>query len=577
MGNVPGVADEPASLVELRVLEGPNLYFPRAAIKLTLDIGGLAAVPEDTARRFAQRIGLRNARPGKPDTGFRQRFALRAVERLVRAIATESGTTRLAVRVRPTSDQHQIVVAFPWRHRHRAQVMGTAVAEVLDAVPAGHVDSVVSEAAARVAAADPGAAPTTITPRIPVVAVTGTNGKTTTSRMIAHIARADGKLVGWSNTDGIYIDGELVEAGDYSGPSGAGRILAHPEVELAVTETARGGILLKGIGLSRNDVSVVTNVSADHLGLQGIDTLDQLAEVKGVVPHITRKDGWAVLNGDDPRVFAMRATVKAQPWVFSRDPDSPAIREVLTDGGRATTVIDGWISVLLPDRDPDPLVELVDVPMTLAGLSRFNVENSLAAASAALAIGIPREVVIEGLRSFLPDAEHNPGRMNFFSMPALDGLSVTVVMDLAHNEAGLEALLEIMNGVRRPGCRLLLGLGAVGDRTDDLIELLGEIGARDSDVIAIGHKKQYLRGRTTEELEALMRAGAERVGVTDVPAYATEVECLAALVDRAGPGDVVGLMCHAERQEAYDWIAGHGGTPDSPETLREKVRARADG
>ncbi len=406
-----------------------------------------------------------------------------------------------------------------------------------------------------------------------MVAVTGTNGKTTTSRMIAHIARTGGKLVGWSNTDGIYIDGELVEAGDYSGPSGAGRVLAHPQVELAVTETARGGILLKGIGLTRNDVSVVTNVSADHLGLQGIDTLDQLAEVKGVVPHITRKDGWAVLNGDDPRVFAMRGTIKAQPWVFSRDPGSPAIREVLSDGGRATTVIDGWISVLLPNRDPDPLVELVDVPMTLAGLSRFNVENSLAATSAALAIGIPREVVIEGLRTFLPDAEHNPGRMNFFSLPVPDGQSVSVVMDLAHNEAGLEALLEIMNGVRRPGCRLLLGLGAVGDRTDELIELLGEIGARDSDVIAIGHKKQYLRGRTTEELEALMRAGAERVGVTDVLAYDTEVECLAALVDQAKPGDVVGLMCHAERQEAYDWIAGHGGTPDSPETLRDKVKA----
>jgi cyanophycin synthetase len=298
--------------------------------------------------------------------------------------------------------------------------------------------------------------------------------------------------------------------------------------------------------------------------------------VKGVVPHITRKDGWAVLNGDDPRVFAMRTTIKAQPWVFSRHADSPAIREVLTAGGRATTVIDGWISVLRPNADPDPLVELVDVPMTLAGLSRFNVENSLAAASAALAIGIPRDVVVEGLRSFLPDAEHNPGRMNFFSVPAGDGESVSVVIDLAHNEAGLEALLEIMNGVRRPGGRLLLGLGAVGDRTDELIETLGEIGARDSDVMAIGHKQRYLRGRTTEELEALMRRGAERVGVADVPAYDTEVDCLAALVERADPGDVVGLMCHAERQEVYDWIADHGGTPDSPETLREKVRAHGD-
>ena len=420
----------------------------------------------------------------------------------------------------------------------------------------------------RVAASDAGDTPRTITPRVPVVAVTGTNGKTTTSRMIAHLARTDGKIVGWSNTDGIYIDGELVEAGDYSGPSGAGRVLAHENVEFAVTETARGGILLKGIGLTRNDVSVVTNVSADHLGHQGIDTVDQLAEVKAVVPRITRKDGWAVLNADDPRVFAMRGVIKAQPWVFSRDPDSPAIREVLGSGGRATTVIDGWVAVLTPDSDPDPLVELVDVPMTLAGLSRFNVENALAAASAGLAVGLPRAVVVEGLRTFLPDAEHNPGRMNLFTVD-----DVSLVVDLAHNEAGLEALMEIMNGVRRPGGRLLLGLGAVGDRQDDLIEKLGEIGARDSDVLAIAHKERYLRGRTLEELDGLMRTGAERVGVTDVVSYPTEVAGLEALVAQAEPGDVVGLMCHADREGVYAWIAEHRGTPDSPETLRAKVVA----
>ncbi|MBB6625917.1 Mur ligase [Nocardioides sp. KIGAM211] len=559
-----------SSLVELRVLEGPNLYFPRAAIKLTLDVSGLSAASDQTALRFAKRIGLKNARPGHAETGFRQRFAARAVARLVRAVASESGTAKLAVRVRPTSDPHQLVVAFPWKHRERAQVMGRAIGDVLDALLSADIEAAVSEAAERVTAAEPGELPRTITPKIPVVAVTGTNGKTTTSRMIAHIARTDGKLVGWSNTDGIYIDGEMVEAGDYSGPSGAGRILAHKQVEFAVTETARGGILLKGIGLTRNDVSVVTNVSADHLGLQGIDTVDQLAEVKSVVPQITRKDGWAVLNGEDPRVFAMRGVIKAQSWVFSRDPDAPAVREVLGTGGRATTVIDGWVSVLLPNADPDPLIELVDVPMTLAGLSHFNVENTLAAASAALAIGIDRAVVIEGLRTFRPDAEHNPGRMNFFSVG-----EVTVVIDLAHNEAGLEALFEIMNGVRRPGARLLLGLGVVGDRQDDLIEKLGEIAARDSDVVAIGHKEKYLRGRTYEELDDLMRAGASRVGVTSFASYPTEVGALSALVGQALPGDVVGLMCHAERQEVYDWIASQGGTSDSNETLAAKVRAAA--
>jgi cyanophycin synthetase len=276
----------------------------------------------------------------------------------------------------------------------------------------------------------------------------------------------------------------------------------------------------------------------------------------------------AVLNADDPRVLAMRTVVRATPWVFSRDPDSPALREVLADGGRATTVMDGWLTVLLPDADPDPVVEVVDIPMTLAGLSRFNVENALAAASAALAVGLPRDAVVEGLTSFRPDPQHNPGRMNFFSLG-----EVSVVIDLAHNEAGLEALLEIMHGVRRPGGRLLLGLGAVGDRADDLVEHLGEMGARDADVVAIAHKDRYLRGRSTDELDALFRAGAERVGVTEVASYPTEVSGLEALVAQARPGDVVGLMCHEDRQGAYDWLAAAGGTVDDPETLRVKVKA----
>ena len=172
--------------------------------------------------RFARRIGLRTTRPGAAGSGFRQRFALRAVERLVRAIANEAGTRRLAVRVRATSDPDVLVVAFPWRNRGRARALGEAVAHALDALPTPDVESAVSAAAEEVRAAERGDRPTTITPKIPVVAVTGTNGKTTTSRMIAHIARTSGLVVGWSNTDGIYRDGVLVEAGDYSGPSGAG-------------------------------------------------------------------------------------------------------------------------------------------------------------------------------------------------------------------------------------------------------------------------------------------------------------------------------------------------------------------
>ena len=170
--------------------------------------------------RFATRIGLRKARPGQPGSGFRQRFAARAIERLVRQIAAEAGTTRLALRVRPTNDVHQVVVAFPWRNRTRAQALGRAVAEVLDSLLSPDLEELVSHAAESVRASEPGPGPTTLRPRVPIVAVTGTNGKTTTSRMVAHIARTHGLHVGWSSTDGIYVDGELVEPGDYSGPSG---------------------------------------------------------------------------------------------------------------------------------------------------------------------------------------------------------------------------------------------------------------------------------------------------------------------------------------------------------------------
>ena len=210
-----------SALVELRVLEGPNLYFPRAAIKLTLDLTQLIDAQEWVA--CVSPPGSACARPARAaGQRFRQRFAGRAIDRLVRQIAAEAGTTRLALRVRPTNDVHQVVVAYPWRNRTRAQALGRAVAEVLDSLLSPDLEELVSHAAESVRASEPGPGPTTLRPRVPIVAVTGTNGKTTTSRMVAHIARTHGLHVGWSSTDGIYVDGELVEAGDYSGPSGRG-------------------------------------------------------------------------------------------------------------------------------------------------------------------------------------------------------------------------------------------------------------------------------------------------------------------------------------------------------------------
>ena len=558
------------SLVELRVLDGANLYFPRPAVKLTLDLSALLALGEDQARAVAEDLGMSAARPGRPGTGLRQRFAAKVVARVVRRVAAEAGTTRLAVRSRPTADLHRLVVAFPWRRRGKAEALGRGVADVLDALTNGDVSAAVSRAAVGVRGVEAGPTPATRTPHVPLVAVTGTNGKTTTSRMVARMARCAGYVVGWSSTDGVYIDGELVEAGDYSGPAGAGRVLDDARVQFAVTETARGGILLRGLGLAHTDVSVVTNVSADHLGMQGVDTVDQLAEVKAVITKITRPGGSVVLNGDDPRTFAMRLGTSARAVVFSLDSESPSLRTALNEGGRAITVLDGDITVLDPRREPDVLLPVIDVPMTLAGLSHFNVENALAATGAGLAVGLPRAAVIEGLRSFRPGPEDNPGRMNVYDLHG-----VTVVIDLAHNEAGVEALLEVLHGLRPPGAVVHLVMGGVGDRTDDVLRGIGELGARGADRVAIAHKERYLRGRTTHELEGLMRDGAAAVGVHDVPAYPNELAAIQAITDQASVADVVGVMCHAEREEVDLWLREQGATIDGPDELRRKVLAAA--
>ena len=559
------------SLVEVRLLDGPNLYFPRPAAKVTLDLTELLGRPLAETRDLAVALGLGVTRPGASGTVFRQRFAIRLVTQIVRRLARAAGVTRLAVRTRTGQSVNELVVAYPWRNSGRAEALAYSLARVLDGLATGPdaVSKMIADEGAELATAPRGSPPRLIRPQIPVVAITGTNGKTTTARMIGHVARQAGKLVGWSSTDGVYVDGQLVAVGDFSGPSGAGQVLRHPGIELAVTETARGGILRRGVGVAYNDVSVVTNISADHLGLGGIDTLDQLAEVKAVITKITKPDGWCVLNADDPRTFAMRLGVKAQLWVFSRDPDSPSGRSVLSEGGRVTTLLDGWVCVLRPAADPRQVVQVIDVPMTLAGLSKVNVENVLAVTSATLALGFSVEQVADGLRSFDPN-ENNPGRMNIWSLPIPDGM-ISVVIDLAHNEAGLEALLEIMSGIRPPRGRLLLGVGTAGDRGDEVFVRLGEIAALGADVIEIVHKVSYLRGRSTEEINRLIREGAAHAGMDIQHAHDGELGGLVSLVSKARNGDVVAIMTHQDRDLLEARLLEQGASKDSAEVLRTKV------
>lgn len=231
------------------------------------------------------------------------------------------------------------------------------------------------------------------------------------------------------------------------------------------------------------------------------------------------------------------------------------------------------IVILRRDSDPDRLIRVLDVPMTLAGLSQHNVANALAATAAALGLGLPRDSVVEGLRTFTPDLEHNPGRMNVFSLPTQDGGRGTVIIDMAHNEAGLEALLNVAEGLRPPGSRVHLGLAGVGDRTDEILVGMGELAGMRADRVHIVHKGRYLRARSQEDLEAKLVEGLTAVGAVATGASPTEIEGLTALVEGMADGDVLAFMCHAERAAVVDWLREHGATPDGPRQIRRKVVA----
>ncbi|MGH2489146.1 MAG: Mur ligase family protein, partial [Candidatus Limnocylindria bacterium] len=394
----PDRAAEPAvELLELRVLEGPNRFANQPTIKIEFQ--------------------------GDPDAVV---DVARAAGAAVRRLHQGLGIPTPRVRFRRSEDGQRAMAAFVWRRRVIAQAIAAAAARLA----LGGRNEQRELRALRAMANGP--RPALPTPRVPIVTITGTNGKSTTTRLIAHIATQAGMVVGMTNSDGIYVRGELVEAGDWTGFGGAGRILSEPQVELAVLETARGGILLRGIGYQHNDVSVVTNVSADHLGLQGIDTLDELAEVKGAVVRITRRDGWAVLNAQDPRVWAMRLRTHAHPYAFSLNPRARGVGEALAAGGRAAVLDRGRLLLRRPRVRGRGLAAAADLPVTFAGLSRYNTANALAAAAACDALGIPHEQIAFGLASFAQDQAVNPGRLNLY---ARDG--VLALVDFAHNEAGL--------------------------------------------------------------------------------------------------------------------------------------------
>ncbi|HEX8971146.1 cyanophycin synthetase [Oryzihumus sp.] len=393
--------------------------------------------------------------------------------------------------------------------------------------------------------------------RVPIVAVTGTNGKTTTARMISHIFKGLGRKVGMTSTDGVVIDERLVIKADASGPKSARMVLQNPRVDFAVMEVARGGILREGLGYDRNDVAVVTNVAPDHLGMRGIDTLEQLADVKAVVVEAVPRDGFAVLNADDELVRAMRRRCSGSVVWFSMEPPGSKVREFIDEqcrrGGRAVVLEPtdkGDMIVIRHGRRTMQLAWTHLLPATFGGAAKMNVANALAAAGAAFAAGAPLHDIRQGLRTFTTSYYLSPGRMNL-----LDVRGVDVVVDYCHNAPGMrmlgdfvESYSEQKTGLTDLGKSSRIGMiGAAGDRRDEDMRELGAIAADHFDVIVV-REDAHLRGREKGVAAELVAEGVrarmaqDGVRCRQVEIVTEELDAVRHCMARANPGDLV-VLC----------------------------------
>lgn len=373
--------------------------------------------------------------------------------------------------------------------------------------------------------------------RIPLVAVTGTNGKTTVTRLIAHLFETGRKLVGMTTTDGVYIGGERIIAGDCSGPQSARAVLLHPHVEVAVLETARGGILREGLAFDSCKVGVVTNISADHLGLQGVETLRDLAAVKQVVVEAVARDGAAVLNADDPLVAEMAAACDGEVVYFSLSARSPVMAAHLAGGGRGVTAAEGtlWLHA---DGQQSALIELERVGFTAAGAIRFQLENALAATAAAWAVGLNPALIARGLSTFATDARTVPGRFNVFELAGVE-----VVVDYGHNQAAMQALGQGVQGLGRR--RTVVAFTLPGDRRDDDLRATTAAICDFADALVI-YDTDNLRGRAAGAIPSLLRsfltrelpcveAPDQEAGLTVAWQLAQPGDRLVVIVDSAAP------------------------------------------
>ena len=382
--------------------------------------------------------------------------------------------------------------------------------------------------------------------RIPTVAVTGTNGKTTTARLIAHLFTAQGLRVGMTNTDGVYVNGRQIDSGDCSGPKSARNVLLHPEVDAAVFETARGGILREGLGFDRCQVAVVTNIGeGDHLGLNYITTVDDLAVLKRVIVQNVAPSGYAVLNATDPIVAAMATACPGKIIYFASDRHHPVMATHRAQGHR-TVYVDGD-SIVAAEGSWRESIHLRDVPITRNGRIAFQVENVMASVAAAWGVGLPWQTIRRGLSGFVNDSDNAPGRFN-----VMDYRGATVIADYGHNPDAMRALVQAVDAL--PGNRRSVVISGAGDRRDEDIRAQTVIlGAAFDDVILYQDAAQ--RGRSDGEVMALLREGLQGATRTrHVEEIRGEFVAIDTALSRLQPGDLC-LVLVDQVEEALAHLA----------------------
>lgn len=576
-------------LVETRLLEGPNVYRLEPVVKLEFAVGRRRTF---YGRRDPERYALVRLGASVPSTTWPAPIA--AVAAWVRRLRAEHEEGRGGLAVHRSSDPGYWIVTFPWVGAERALTLAeAAVALAGRDVPARRGVRLTPsqrrllerwESRLGGARATPPAWIRDAERTFPIVSISGTNGKSTVTRLITHILVRAGRHVGTTTSDGVIVDERMIEPGDWTGPGGAQQILGRRDVDVAVLETARGGIVLRGIGYESNDASVLTNVSSDHLDLQGIHTLPELAEVKSTICRITRPDGWVVLNADDPLVAAVARRVRGRVAYFTLGGHGArTVRRHRAAGGRAYLVRDGLLVEANGDAETE-IAEVARVPITIGGLARHNVANVLAAAGGARGVGVTIAQVRDGLVDFAPDAERSPGRLNLFRLGAR-----VVIVDFAHNEAGLAAILDVAEGIAAGAAGraapITAIIGTAGDRPDDTLQGIGRIAASRAQRVAVKETLKYLRGRSRRSVVGELLAGVRSAGMAaaDVPIYETETAALraelngAAAAAGAGGGRpeaprVIVLMCHEERDAVLGLLKDVGARPvDVASELTELV------